>query len=99
HGETGLHWASFGGHARIVKTLLRWRAPLHVEDQRFGGTPLGWGLHGWLDPSPDSDKSGFYEVVARLIRAGATFNPETPNAKRALADRKMRAALHGKLPR
>ncbi|HUS37441.1 MAG TPA: ankyrin repeat domain-containing protein, partial [Verrucomicrobiae bacterium] len=47
HGETGLHWASFGGHARIVKTLLRWRAPLHVEDQRFGGTPLGWGLHGW----------------------------------------------------
>ena len=99
HGETGLHWAAFGGHARIVKTLLRWRAPIHVEDRRFGGTPLGWALHGWLDPSPDADKSGFYEVVARLIRAGAILNCETPNAKRALAHSKMRAALGGKLPR
>jgi ankyrin repeat protein len=99
HGETGLHWAAFGGHARIVKTLLRWKAPLHVEDRRFGGTPLGWALHGWLAPSPDANKSGFYEVVARLIRDGATFNPDTPNAKQALADREMRAALHGKLPR
>jgi ankyrin repeat protein len=99
HGETGLHWAAFGGHARIVKTLLRWKAPIHVEDRRFGGTPLGWALHGWLDPSPDADKSGFYEVVARLIRAGAILNRETPNAKRALAHPKMRAALGGKLPR
>jgi ankyrin repeat protein len=98
HGETGLHWAAFGGHARIVKTLLRWKAPLHIEDRRFGGTPLGWALHGWLDPSPDANPAGFYEVVARLIRAGATFNSETPNAKKALADRKMRAALHGELP-
>jgi hypothetical protein len=56
-------------------------------------------LHGWLDPSPDADKSGFYEVVARLIRAGAILNRETPNAKRALAHPKMRAALGGKLPR
>ena len=72
---------------------------LHVEDRRFGGTPLGWALHGWLDPSPDANRDGFYEVVARLIRAGATFNPDTPNAKKALANRKMRAALHGDLPR
>jgi ankyrin repeat protein len=99
HGETGLHWAAFGGHARIVKTLLRWKAPIHIEDRRFGGTPLGWALHGWLDPSPDADPSGFYEVVARLIRAGAIFNRETPNAKRALAHPKMRRAIEGKLPR
>jgi ankyrin repeat protein len=99
HGETGLHWAAFRGHARIVKTLLRWKAPFNVEDRRFSGTPLGWALHGWLDPSPEADKSGFYEVVARLIRAGAILNRETPNAKRALAYPKMRAALGGKMPR
>ena len=98
HGETGLHWAAFGGHSRIVKTLLHWKAPLHIEDRRFGGTPLGWALHGWLDPSPDPHKSDFYEVVACLIRAGAILNRKTPNARRALAHPKMRAALQGKLP-
>ena len=27
HGETGLHWAAYAGHAGIVKSLLKWKAP------------------------------------------------------------------------
>ena len=27
HGETGLHWAAYVGHAGIVKSLLKWKAP------------------------------------------------------------------------
>jgi ankyrin repeat protein len=106
HGETGLHWASFGGHAEIVKRLLKRNAPLDIKDQRFDGTPLGWALYGWCDPAPEANHAGYYEVVAILVDAGATVDKEwlddsdrgTVISKRVRADRKMRAAIRGKIP-
>jgi ankyrin repeat protein len=89
HGETALHWAAFGGHAAVVKTLLKRNAPLEVKDQRFGGTPLGWALYGWSG----QNKEGYYEVVARLVRAGAII----PQDWVSNPDRRMKAALHGKV--
>jgi hypothetical protein len=49
HGETGLHWAAFGGHLDIVRLLLQRKAPVDIKDERFGGTPLGWALYGWQE--------------------------------------------------
>jgi ankyrin repeat protein len=71
-GETGLHWASYAGHARVVKSLLKWKAPVNPKDQRFVGTPLGWALYGWCNRPLGADPGGYYEVVARLVAAGAT---------------------------
>jgi hypothetical protein len=106
HGETGLHWAAYAGHARLVRTLLKWGAPVHAKDKRFSGSPLGWGLYGWCDQPADANRNGYYEVVARLVAAGATVEPEWlaaskrgfPIARRIRADKRMRAALNEKLP-
>src|SRR6267154_696370 len=41
-GETGLHWAAFGGHAELVELLLSANAPVNATEQSHRGTPLGW---------------------------------------------------------
>lgn len=100
-GETGLHWAAFGGHAKIVKLLLKHGAPVNIRDHRFSGTPLGWALYGWCGKPRGAEANPYYEVVARLVAAGATVDQnwlEDPNREmeipqRLSADRRMRAAL------
>ena len=106
HGETGLHWAAYAGHAGVVRTLLTWKAPVEIMDKSFGGTPLGWALYGWCEHPLEANYSGYYEVVASLVRAGATVEKESlanpdrglPIPQKASADRRMRAALRGEMP-
>ena len=72
HGETGLHWASYGGHAKIVQTLLEWKVPLEIRDVRYRATPLKWALHGWGNPPPETRLArDYYGVVEQLVAAGA----------------------------
>jgi ankyrin repeat protein len=107
HGETGLHWAAYGAHADIVKLLLKRKAPVEVKDIRFDGTPLGWALYGWGESSPGAKRGRYYEIVALLVAAGATVNPAwldekdrgMPINEMVRADRRMRAALRGVMPR
>ena len=49
HGETGLHWAAYGGHSAIAKLLLDRGAPIDVKDDRYSGTPLDWALHNRVE--------------------------------------------------
>ena len=101
HGETGLHWAAFGGHAELVELLLGAKAPVNLTDQSHGGTPLGWALYGWNHPAPEFRNSRYYEVVKHLIHAGAAVDWEwidSPNRGSSLgaklrADSRMMAAL------
>jgi hypothetical protein len=102
HGETGLHWAAYGGHPAIVKKLLKRKAPVDVKDKRFGGTPLGWALYGWRNPPLGAKRGNYYEVVALLVAAGAKVDPEwlaenrdRPQIDKVRADRRMQAALGG----
>ena len=99
HGETGLHWAAYGGHWDIVKLLLERKAPVDIKDERFGGTPLGWALYGWGNPSPGVARDGYDEVVALLVAAGATVDPEWLSDEKVCADPRMFAALSGGIPR
>jgi len=104
HGETGLHWAAYAGHADTVKTLLKWEAPANVKDKHFGGTPLGWALYGWCERPLGANHGGYYEVVARLVAAGAMVDEDWladpdrgfPILNKVRADRRMLAALYGK---
>jgi hypothetical protein len=106
HGETGLHWAAYHGRARVVKLLLKWKAPVGNKDRRFGGTPLGWALYGWCEQPQGAERAGYYQVVARLVAAGAMVAREwlaAPEREiriplKVRADRRMLAALRGQLP-
>jgi hypothetical protein len=103
HGETALHWAGYGGHAKAVKTLLKCKPPLSIRDARFGGTPLGWALYGWCQPPPEANRAGYYEVVARLVAAGAKLEEDwlapskrgIPMLQKIEADKRMLRALKG----
>ena len=106
HGISGLHWAALGGHAAIVSRLLDREAPVNAVEERHNGTPLTWGLYGWSDPPIGTDRDRYYEVIARLVHAGAVVNPDwfedradhTPFANRLRADARMRSALSGGEP-
>lgn len=74
HGQTGLHWAAFGGHLEIVDVLLKSRPPVNVKDQIHHSTPLSWAIYGWANPAPEARDARHYEVVAKLISAGATLD-------------------------
>jgi ankyrin repeat protein len=99
HGETGLHQAAYGGHAAIVKLLLKHKAPVGVKDKRFDNMPLGWALHGWLYPPPEAKHTDHVKVVALLVAAGATVDrhwlENDAEAQRVRADPRMLAALDG----
>lgn len=74
HGETGLHWAAYGGHAEIVEVLLKANLPVNVKDGIHGGTPLSWAVYGMNNPAPEFKNSRHREAADLLIRAGATAN-------------------------
>jgi ankyrin repeat protein len=101
HGQTGLHWAAYGGHAEIVDLLLKAGAPVNIKDQRHGSTPLEWAIYGWSSPAPEFKNARHHEAVESLFRAGATLEKgwiESPNRSRSLqsklrADPRMMAAL------
>ena len=99
HGETGLHQAAYGGHGGIVKLLLARKAPVDVRDQRFNNTPLGWALHGWLYPPPEAKRTNHAKVIALLVAAGATVNPQWledhEEGRKLRADQRIHAALTG----
>jgi len=106
HGETGLHWAAFGGHAEIVELLLsQTDAPVNAKDKVHEGTPLGWAIYGWANVAPEFKNARYHETVERLVRAGAIVQKdwlESENRGSSLAsslrkDARMMAALRSGL--
>jgi ankyrin repeat protein len=45
-GAPGLHWAALNGHKEMVEFLIARGADLHLRDEEFDSTPLGWALEG-----------------------------------------------------
>lgn len=97
-GQTGLHWAAHCGHADIVKLLLRSGASIHLTDERFGGTPLGWAIHGWAYGAESSANARYHEVAAALVAAGAKVDLRNVPPEKLAADPRMAAALRGEPP-
>ncbi len=70
HGGTALHWAAYQGDAEMAGLILGFHPRLEAVDAQFGGTPLGWAIHGSMGGSgfPTAD---FAKTVAALLNAGA----------------------------
>jgi uncharacterized protein (DUF1810 family)/ankyrin repeat protein len=100
HGNTGLHWAAWGAHADVVRLLLQNGVSVNTRDEHFNGTPLEWALYAWATASASKP---WHHVVALLVRAGATHDPQWFHAGRQGAADKLRAssemqaALRGEL--
>jgi hypothetical protein len=95
-GHTGLHVASFHGHLDVVNTLLRHGARVDAIDKTWGTPPLVWALTGW-DMQRANQAGRHYEVIARLVAAGATVTPDLLAWEKARADPKMLSALTTKV--
>jgi hypothetical protein len=94
-GHTGLHVASYHGHVEVVSMLLQHGANVGAIDKTWRTPPLLWALTGWTRKSgarPDRH----YEVVRRLVAAGAKVTAETLEWDEIRADPRMLAALTGR---
>jgi hypothetical protein len=54
----------------MVETLVRAGAPLEVTDADFGGTPLGWAIHG-SEQGWNVAAGNYADTVAILLKGGA----------------------------
>jgi hypothetical protein len=98
HGEghTGLHVAALHGHADAVSALLRRGARTDAIDRTWGTPPLVWALTGW-NRKGTTEGSPYYDVVSRLVAAGAHVKPDLLEWDKTRADPRMIAALTGKI--
>ena len=90
-GETALHWASMLGEDRLAAELIR-GSNVNLRDEKYNSPPLGWAIHGWCDP-PAGNHGRQREVVALLVAAGASVEPEWLERERVRVDPQMLAAL------
>jgi hypothetical protein len=90
-GETALHWAALLGEDRLAAELIR-GSNVNLRDEKYDSPPLGWAIHGWCDP-PAGNHGRQRQVVALLVAAGASVEPEWPEQERVRADPQMLAAL------
>jgi hypothetical protein len=74
-GHTGLHVAAYHGHVDVVSALLRRGARVDAIDKTWGTPPLIWALTGW-SREPTTTPECYYEVVARMVQAGADVKPD-----------------------
>jgi hypothetical protein len=65
HGATPLHWAAFHGNPDMLEDVLKYNPSINAQDRQFKGTPMGWLIHGALNPWGFS--AGRHGECARLL--------------------------------
>jgi uncharacterized protein len=71
YGATALSYACDHGHLDAVKVLLEAGADVNVKDTYYGATPLAWA-----SGPASTRKPAHAEIVALLLKHGATGKPE-----------------------
>jgi len=93
-GETALHWAAMLGEDRLVGRLVEGleASEIDVEDSEYHSTPLGWAIHGFLDP-PSGNVGRQEAVIYLLVEAGAKVRDFWLSGVEARGHPKMMEAL------
>ena len=79
------------GEERLAARLIE-SSDLDLKDEKYNSPPLGWAIHGYFD-SPAGSEGRQREIVALLVAAGATVEPERLESEQVRADPAMLAAL------
>lgn len=95
-GASALHWAAIIGDPILVEALIQAGARLDEPDPEHQSTPLGWALHGHVNP-PNGSKGRQLAAAAALVRAGAVVRPEW-RAAAATSRPEIAPALRGETP-
>jgi hypothetical protein len=66
HGETGLHWTTYGPHPEIARMLVAAGAPLDARDTVFQATPADWARHALSRETNPARREKIEELI-RLI--------------------------------
>jgi ankyrin repeat protein len=74
HGATPLHWAAFHGNPDMLADVLRHDPPIEAQDRQFQGTPMGWLIHGAVNPWHGIATGRHGECARLLLDAGARVN-------------------------
>jgi ankyrin repeat protein len=95
HGGMPLHWAAFHGNPDMMQDILRHDPPIDAQDRQFQGTPIGWLIHGALNPWRRIS-TGRHDACARLLLdAGAQVDETSLPTGHDAIDRVLRRHLVG----
>ena len=70
HGAMPLHWAAFHGNPDMLEVVLAHTPPLDATDNDFGGTAMGWALHGTFGSWPGTSTGRHAECMEVLLSLG-----------------------------
>lgn len=70
HGAMPLHWAAFHGNPDMLEVVLAHNPPLEATDNDFGGTAMGWALHGTFGSWPGTSTGRHAECMKVLLEHG-----------------------------
>src|SRR5215469_2626426 len=84
NNQTALHFAAWHGNLAMVRSLLNHNALVNVLEAEFGGSPLGWTLHGSLHSGERS--TGDYAGIAKALLDRGAAIPKTDRRLEARED-------------
>ena len=95
HDAMPIHWAGFHGNPDMMRLVLDYDPPLDATDRDFGGSPMGWTLHGIHGHWPGTSTCKHAECVRILLDAGVPCSQEAFPTGNDDVDRVLRAHFFG----
>ena len=95
HGAMPLHWAAFHGNPEMMQDILRHNPPIDAQDRQFDGTPMGWLIHGALNPWRGISTGRHDACAPLLLEAGAAVDRASLPTGHDGIDRVLRRYLVG----
>ena len=95
HEAMPIHWAGFHGNPEMLRLVLDHDPPLDATDRDFGGSPMGWALHGIHGHWPGTSTCRHAECVQMLLDAGVPCPQEAFPTGNDDVDRVLRARFFG----
>jgi ankyrin repeat protein len=91
HGAMPLHWAAFHGNPDMLRDVLAHRPPLDARDRDADAPPMGWLIHGALDPWRGVSTGRHADCAQLLLDAGCEVDESALPTGDDEVDRVLRA--------